>query len=189
MILWSCFGIGVDGETSHLIGDVVVEFTESLKECLKWTASKLHGADRRELYARVVDSLGRGGQRKVQQELGWSRTTARKGAHEFRTGIVCDGGSQQRGPKSFEERLPNLRSDISSIVERHCQTDPTLETTRLYRRVTAKEVRLQLIEMGYEESELPSEETIRVRLNEMGYPPAKVQKSKPKKNPTDRCDL
>ena len=189
MILLGCFGNGIDVETSHSNGDFALELTESLKACLKWTASKLHGAERRELYARVAEALGPGGQTKVQQELGWSRTTARKGAHELRTGVVCEGGGRQRGPKPFEDRLPNLRSDISAIVDRHCQTDPTLETTQLYRRVTAKEVRLQLIEMGYEESELPSEETIRVRLNEMGYRPAKVQKSKPKKNSADGCHL
>jgi hypothetical protein len=158
-----------------------VELTKSWKDVLSWTASKLHGPDLRQLYAQVVDALGRGGQRQVQNELGWSRTTARKGAHELRTGIVCEGGGQLRGPKPVEVRLPNLRADIKAIVEQHCQIDPSFETTRLYRRVTAKEVRRQLITRGYKDEELPSEETIRTRLNVMGFGPAKVRKSKPKK--------
>ncbi len=94
---------------------------------------------------------------------------------------MCQEGGQARGPKPVETRLPNLRADIKAIVEQHCQTDPTFETTRLYRRVTAKEVRRQLIARGYKDEDLPSEETIRTRLNLMGYGPAKVRKTKPKK--------
>jgi len=155
---------------------------ESLKGVLRWTASILQGADRRRLYAEVVRALGWGGQRKVQAELGWSRTTTRKGEEELRTGIVVGQGEvEARGRKPVEDGLPNLRTDIKEIVEQHCQTDPTFETTRLYRRVTAKEVRLQLVERGYKDEELPSEETIRTRLNLMGYSPAKVRKTKPKK--------
>jgi hypothetical protein len=43
-------------------------------------------------------------------------------------------------------------------------------------------VRRQLIEQkGYQEEELPSEETIRCRLNEMGYSLKRVVKAKPQK--------
>ncbi|OGQ91284.1 MAG: hypothetical protein A2289_14055 [Deltaproteobacteria bacterium RIFOXYA12_FULL_58_15] len=167
-----------------------MKLSESWKNALQWTASRLRGSERRQFYAQVVQALGRGGQRAVQEEFGWSRTTTRKGAHELRTGIVCKGGSQPLGPKPVEERLPNLRADIRAIVEQHCQTDPTFETTRLYRRVTAKEVRNQLVSRGYKDEDLPSEETIRTRLNVMGYGPAKVRKTKPKKkDPGNRRHL
>ncbi|GCE61862.1 hypothetical protein MiAbB_03805 [Microcystis aeruginosa NIES-4285] len=43
-------------------------------------------------------------------------------------------------------------------------------------------MRRQLIEQkGYQEEELPSEETIRCRLNEMGYSLKRVVKAKPQK--------
>jgi hypothetical protein len=160
-----------------------VELTEAWKNAFCWTAGHLSaGPERRQFYAQVVRALGRGGQRQAQDILGWSRTTTRKGEHELRTGIVCVDACNQRGRKPVETRLPNLRADIKSIVERHSQTDPTLETTRLYRRLTAAEVRGQLVAMGYKDEELPSEETIRIRLNLMGFWPAKVVKAKPKKN-------
>jgi hypothetical protein len=38
---------------------------------------------------------------------------------------------------------------------------------------------------GYTDEELPSEEAIRVRLNQLGFSLKKVQKSKPKKNSRD----
>jgi hypothetical protein len=67
-------------------------------------------------------------------------------------------------------------------VDGQSQTDPTFRTQRLYTRLTAKQVRQQLIvQKGYTDAELPCEEGIRQRLNQMGYHPKKVQKSLPKK--------
>jgi hypothetical protein len=49
--------------------------------------------------------------------------------------------------------------------------------------MTSKEVRNQLIvQNGYSDEELPTEETIRKRLNELGYSLKKITKVKPKKN-------
>ncbi|GHO76620.1 hypothetical protein KSD_43910 [Ktedonobacter sp. SOSP1-85] len=56
-------------------------------------------------------------------------------------------------------------------------------TNRLYTRLTATEVRRQLIaQKGYREDELPTAETISTKLNELGYYPKKVAKSQPQKN-------
>nr|WP_255513273.1 hypothetical protein [Tychonema sp. LEGE 07203] len=44
----------------------------------------------------------------------------------------------------------------------------------MYRRVSAAKVRQQLVEQKhYQEAELPSNETIRQRLNQLGYRPLK----------------
>ncbi len=53
--------------------------------------------------------------------------------------------------------------------------------------MTSREVLNQLIiQKGYSSEELPSEETIRKRLNELGYSLKKVTKVKPKKNSRNR---
>jgi hypothetical protein len=154
----------------------------ALRALLVRTASVLKGTARRVFMAETVKMLGKGGQRQAERELGWSRHTVRKGEHERRTGIACVDAFSARGARPIESRLPNLRSDIQAIVEPHIQTDPTFQTRRLYRRITSAEVRRQLIEeKGYSEQEVPCEDTIRVRLNDMGYRPMKVRKSKPKK--------
>ncbi len=60
------------------------------------------------------------------------------------------------------------------------QIDPSFKSTRLYTRITASEVRRQLIEQfGYSDEELPSVETIRRRLNDLGYSLKRVLKTKP----------
>lgn len=88
-----------------------------------------------------------------------------------------------RGRKKAEEKLPNLLSDIGAIVDGQSQTALTFESERLYTRLSAAEVRRQLIEQkGYTDEELPSEETIRVKLNQLGYRLRGVQKSRPKKD-------
>ena len=78
--------------------------------------------------------------------------------------------------------LPHLLEDIQALVEGQSQTDPTFQTTRLYTRLSAAQVRQQLIvQKGYPEASLPTEETIRVKLNQLGYHLRKVQKSRPQK--------
>jgi hypothetical protein len=57
-------------------------------------------------------------------------------------------------------------------------------TTRLYTRLTATEVRRQLIaQKGSTDEELQTAETIGSKLNQLGYYPKKVAKSQPQKNP------
>jgi hypothetical protein len=105
-----------------------------------------------------------------------------KGRHELESGVQCIDAFNARGRKRVEERLPNLLGDIAAIVDGQSQTDPSFKSTRLYTRLSAAAVRAALMEQkGYTDAELPSEETIRVRLNRLGYTLRSVQKSLPKK--------
>ena len=159
-----------------------MELTESLKSLFIQTAQTLKGSDRRLFMARTVQELGQGGQRLAERELGWERKTIRKGTHELRTGITCVDAFHLRGRKPAEARLPHLREDIKAIVDGQSQTDPQFRNNRLYTRLTAGEVRRQLLaQKGYQDAELPCEEGIRQRLNCLGYHPKKVRKSLPKK--------
>ena len=132
--------------------------------------------------ARTVKALGRGGTERARRELGWSGTTIRKGLRELETGIVCVDACDARGRKRAEEKLPNLLMDIRAIVDGQSQTDPSLKTTRLYTRLSAAEVRRQLIiQKGYTDEQLPCEEVIRQRLNQLDYRVRAVRKSTPQK--------
>jgi len=52
----------------------------------------------------------------------------------------------------------------------------------LYTRLTAEELRRQLIEQkGYQTTELPTPRTLRTKLNDLGFHLTKVAKCKPKK--------
>src|SRR6266567_7551436 len=100
--------------------------------------------------ARTVQALGAGGQRLAERELGWNRGTIRKGIHEAAHGIACMDGFRLRGRKRSEDHLPNLLRDITAIVDGQSQADPQFRTNRLYTRLTAAEVRSQLIaQFGY----------------------------------------
>ncbi len=156
---------------------------EATKQVYVETAKALKGSQRRLFMARVVKGLGTGGQRQAARELGWDRTTIRKGLHELESGMVCLDGYAGRGRKRAEERLPNLLRDIGEIVDGQSQTDPTFESSRLYTRLSAAQVRQQLVvQKGYRTEELPSEETIRVKLNDLGYRLRTVRKNVPQKN-------
>ena len=157
-----------------------MELTSTLKQIFIETAKTLKGSDRRLFMAKVVKAMGKGGQRQAETELGWYRGTIRKGMRELDSGFRCYDNFSARGRKPAEDHLANLLNDIKAIVETESQTDPTFQTTRLYIRLSAAEVRQQLIEQkGYRDEQLPSVETIRTKLNGLGYHLKKVKKVSP----------
>ena len=104
--------------------------------------------------------------------------------YKLESGIRCEDYFTGRGRKPAEYHLPNLVDDIEIIVDSQSQIDPSFATNRLYTRISAAEVRRQLIEQkGYTDQELPSEETIRVKLNKLGFTLRSVSKTRPEKNP------
>lgn len=121
-----------------------LELTNNLKALFKDTATRLKGTDRRQFMAQVVQSLGRGGAVQAERELGWNRGTIRKGKYELEEGPISDAFDKQ-GRKPVEAKLPRLLSDIRTIVDPHTQADPTLQSQRLYTRLSAAEVRRQLM--------------------------------------------
>jgi len=159
-----------------------MELTRIVKKIFIETAKTLKGSTRRLFMARVVNPLGKGGQRRAETAWRWNRRTIRKGTHELESGFRCYDNFASRGRKPVEQHLPNLLSDITAIAEAESQTDPTFKTTRLYIRLSAAAVREQLIKQkGYSDEQLPCEDTIRTKLNELGYHPKKVKKSQPLK--------
>ncbi len=160
----------------------MLELTDSLKSLLQETVERLKGHERRRFMAQTVEELGKGGQRLAERALGWHRDLIRKGRREVESGIICVDAFEWRGRKLSESRLPNLLTDIQSLVDSQSQSDPKFKTSRLYTRLSAAEVRRQLVsQKGYSSEALPSEETIRTRLNQLGYYPSKVGKTKPQK--------
>lgn len=159
-----------------------IQLTDDLKSIFKETAQQLKGSERRIFMARVVKGLGVGGQTQAERELGWNRGTIRKGMKELTSGIPIKDGFERRGRKRVESKLPNLRQDIREIVDPQSQADPSLKSERLYTRISAAQVRRQLMEQkGYSTQELPTAEVIRQRLNEMNYRLRRVVKAKPQK--------
>ncbi len=159
-----------------------MELTDGIIGLLQKTGKALKGSERRLFMARTVKEVGKGGQRRAQELLGWDRTTIRKGMHELESGFICVDAFNARGRKRAEEHLPNLLVDIKAIVDSPSQVDPQFRTNRLYTRLDSAEVRRQLIEQkGYQEEELPTVKTIANKLNALGYYPQRVAKSQPQK--------
>ena len=160
----------------------IEKITPELKVALNEAKNKLRASDRRQFMAQIVKSLGPGAQRRAQRELGWNRNTIIKGLKELNSGIDCYDNFSGRGRKRSEEHLPHLLDDIKAIVEPVSQVDPTFRTDQTYCPLTAGEVRRRLIEeKNYSDQQLPKERTIRTKLNQLGFKPQKVAKSKPKK--------
>jgi hypothetical protein len=158
-----------------------MEITVALRDLLIETAESLSGADRRRFMANTLSKLQLG-QREAAGLFGWGRDTLRKAGHEMRTGLTCADAFCLRGRKPVEFHLPQLFDDLRSLVQDHLQTDPTFQTTGLYCRLSAPEVRKQLIESkGYTDEQLPSVPTIAAKLNLLGFRLRTVVKSRPQK--------
>lgn len=145
-------------------------------------ARALKGSQKRLFMAKTVQAMGRGGQRWAQEHLGWCRETIRKGTHELRSGMTCVDAFHCRRRKPAEEHLPRLLDDIRSIADGQSQADPKFQTDRLFTRISAAEVRRQLIAVkGYTDAELPTQQTINTKMNLLGFRPSRVAKCRPQK--------
>jgi len=157
--------------------------TNEFKATLNEMQATLHGYARRHFMAKIVETVFGGKPSHAERELGWNRVTMRKAQQELKGEFCYIDHYYQRGRKKSEEHLPKLLDDIRAIVDSQSQTDPTFQTQRLYTRLSAAEVRQQLIKQkGYSDDELPTATTIGSKLNALGYRLRAVQKSRPQKN-------
>lgn len=102
----------------------------------------------------------------------WDGTAKRVqlGLHERRTGIVCVDDYRARGRHKSEEILPSLEEDIRSLVDAQSQADPKFQSTFCYARISARAVREALVDdLGYDQAQLPSRQTMGEILNRLGY--------------------
>lgn len=148
---------------------------------LQFAAENLKGSKRRMFLGRLALDLGSGGKVLISNTLNISRTTLNKGVSEVQQGFGIEDRFKDRGRKPFEEKMPGLLSDIKDIVDGASQIDPKFTSTRLYTRLSAKEVRKQLLMRGYGDKSLPSNQTLWNKLHKLGYKRKKVAKTKPKK--------
>lgn len=144
--------------------------------------SEMSNAGKRRYLGQLAIDLGKGGLSLVSKNLPISPMTLSKGVKEVKSGISIKDKFEERGRLKAEEKLPNLLSDIQKIVDPSSQVDPSLKSTRLYTRLTPSEVRKQLLNLGYQDSELPTKRTILTKMKDLGFSRTKVVKTKPKKN-------
>jgi transposase len=154
--------------------------TDQQMATIKDAGRKLTGAKRRAFAAQVaLDYLG-GSARTAESVFGWSRQTVTLGLHELRTGITCLDDFAGRGNHKAEEKRPELAADIQSLADPESQTDPKFQSAFQYTRMTAKAMRQALIDQkGWQDEELPCENTIGNILNRLGYRLRGVLKAKP----------
>lgn len=144
--------------------------SDPIKSSFKDAAKKLTGFRKRDFMAKVAEDYFDGSARKTETHLGWCRHSIQLGLHERRTGMICVDNYRARGRHKSEESLPNLAANMRSLVDAQAQADPKFQSTFLYARISARAVREALVsEMGYDESVLPTRQTIGEILNRMGY--------------------
>ena len=154
-----------------------MELTPEVRATLNETKASLSGYKRHHFMAKIVETVFAGSPMKAHKELGWNRMTLSKALKELKGGFCYIDRYYARGRKRAEEHLPGLLDDIREIADRYSQTDPTFRTTRQYTRLTSAALRRQLIEEKcYTDAEPPTEETIRLKLNELGYGLKRVKK-------------
>ena len=80
------------------------------------------------------------------------------------------------------KRVPKTDAIFDELKRVNPQADPKYQTNRLFTRISAAEVRRQLIATkGYTDAELPTQQTINKKLNLLGYCLTKVAKCRPQK--------
>lgn len=144
--------------------------TEPVKATFKDAARKLTGPKKRAFTAQVALDYFDGSARKTERALGWDRVMVQRGLNSLETGIPYADNYSARGRKKTEALLSKLEQDIRELVDGDAQADPKFQTTFRYLKVSAREVRDRLIlQKGYEDSVLPTRQTIGEILNRLGY--------------------
>jgi hypothetical protein len=155
---------------------------EETKRLIKNACKRLTGFKRRAYQAEITMEFFNGNSYKAEREMGWGRECVEKGLKESQSGIRCMDNYKGRGRKKTEDKIPGLEEDIISIAEPRTQADPAMKSSVTYTRITGKALKNALIdEKGYNEEDLPSEDTLSNMSNRMGYNLKWVLKSKPEK--------
>src|SRR4051812_9770739 len=158
-----------------------MELTEAMAALLQKTADAFPGAQRRRYMAEAVEAFDLS-QRQAERQLGRAHNTVRKALHELHSGITCVDNFSARGRKPCEFHLPRLFQDIRDLVCRLLLEKKKFQTTPLSCRLSAPEVRKQLIECkGYTYPQLPSVQTLGEKLNHLGFRLRTVVQSRPQK--------
>ena len=150
--------------------------SDKIKVTIKDAAQALTGYKRRAFVAKVAIDYFGGSSRRTERAMGWFRNTVETGLNELRSGIRCVDAYSSRGNKRTEDRLVGLKDSIQDIVEPHTQTDPDFNNPYSYLKITAKSVKQELLNKGYDKDQLPTENTIGNILNRMDYSLKRVQK-------------
>ena len=151
---------------------------KELKDLFIRTANSLRGSACRIFMAGAVRFLGKGGQTLAHNELGWDRSTIRKGERELKSGEEIPDRRAGVKRKTFADKLPRLAEHILAVTEAWSQTDPRFHTTERYCRLSVSEVIDRLIEdFGYADRVLPSNETVRKMMRALGLRLRTVKKT------------
>ena len=159
--------------------------TETVVQTARSAAEKLTGWKRRQFEAEVACTYCDGNPRRTESWFGWGRETVARGLDELRNDTHYEDNYGARGCPRTEDRYPELKLAIESLVEPESQADPKFQTTLAYTRVTAESVHAPLLELPLDTEVLahvPTPRTIRNVLNRMGIRTRRVQKAKPQKN-------
>jgi len=121
-----------------------------------------------------------GSPRKAERVFGFSRNSVATGVGELNSGIKCVDNYSGRGRIKTEISCPKIAEDIHDVLKEHNQTDPTFRSILSYSKMTAAEVRKNLITVKENSEEIiPSRQTVGTILNRLGYRLKKVLKCKP----------
>ena len=132
-------------EGQKSLGCGSMELVEEVKELLLQTAKALKGSEKRLFMARTVRALGKGGKTMAQRELGWNRRTIRKGEHELESGSCAWMPSRYGGESAVKSTCPTYSRISQPSWMDKVKPIHNASTNRLYTRLTATEVRRQLI--------------------------------------------
>ena len=162
---------------------MLTEPTDSVIETIQSAARKLTGFRRRQFQAEVATKYCGGSPRRAERVFGWGREAVNTGLHERRTGIQCCDNFTARGRHKSEKLSPRLADEIHDLVQPASQADPKFQTPFAYTRMTARELRAQLLaQTAGTGLPIPAERTLRSLLNRLGYRLRRVRKTKPQKN-------
>lgn len=108
--------------TGELKSKSMEPLSENMIKIYSQTANNLSGEKRRLFMAQVVNSLGRGGQRYVEEKLHWNRGTVRRGQKEL-------SQQKQARQENKAERIDNINKQREKIRLSAAEQKPNIKAS------------------------------------------------------------
>lgn len=160
---------------------ILEKIEKSYKNQLKIIKSEKNRITKMKLVGSLVLDIDGRCISKIAKEINCSRKFVRKSRDFVKNDCTLQLRIETRGRKALTTIYPELKQDITKIIEDNLSVDPHFKTEKQYVRLTVKEIKQQLINTGKYGEKSFSNSSLNNLLNKMGYNLKKVKKTKPLK--------
>ena len=117
----------------------------------------------------------------IAKAIGSCRKYVKKCANIVKNKLLIKSNKNKCGRRKTTDKYPELKQDITKIMDNNAYTDPHFEKEELISNLTIDEIMVKLLKTGKYQDKFISRSSLANLLNKIGYNLKKVKRNKPLK--------